>query len=164
MVLEINDKDNIDNAGQYGAPFFGTHIRIILNNHVVSFLKTDQPGDIECTFNITFRYSPSYVLIFNIFSKTGKFIEEPHDLFKGVVFQKSHCQVDWDSIIGKIMRKNAVTFNLFKKPDTNFIETREDMISKIVEGVISANLNKTLTRNAKIGAIMTKSGHSYYKS
>ena len=73
------------------------------------------------------------------------------DLLIGVDFlPKNKVTVQWDSAMGRVIRRNKTAFHLVSKPEANFIETDKPTTSMLLRGMVTSKLNEKLKRDLHV--------------
>lgn len=68
-------------------------------------------------------------------------------------------EVQWDSLMGRIIRKNKLAFRIVERPSDDKIITDVASIKSVVNGIIDSNLNAQLTAQ---GVLLKVMGSSVY--
>ena len=63
-------------------------------------------------------------------------------------------EVPWESLMGRVIRKNKLAFRITERPSDDKIITDVDSIRSIVNGIIDGNLNRHLTSQGVLLRVM----------
>lgn len=63
-------------------------------------------------------------------------------------------KVPWDSLLGKIIRKNKLAFRLHSVPTDSMILTDISSVGSVLAGVVNRNLNPDLTAEGVLLRVM----------
>lgn len=63
----------------------------------------------------------------------------------------------WDSLLGKIIRKNKLAFRLYSIPDDSMILTDISSVGSVLAGIVNRNLNPDLTSEGVLLRVMASS-------
>lgn len=62
--------------------------------------------------------------------------------------------VPWDSLLGKLIRKNSINFHVWKVPEDREIITDIASVKLLVLGIVSEKLNKKLTAQGILNRVL----------
>lgn len=66
-------------------------------------------------------------------------------------------QVPWDSLLGKIVRKNKLAFRLHSRPEKDLILTDISSVGSVLAGIVNKGLNPDLTSEGVLLRVMASS-------
>ena len=73
------------------------------------------------------------------------------DLLLGVQFlPKGKVPVNWDSTLGRVIRRNKTAFHVWKPSEENIIETDKPTVSMLFRGMVTNKLNEKLKRDMHV--------------
>ena len=73
------------------------------------------------------------------------------DLLLGVQFlPKGKVSVNWDSTLGRVIRRNKPAFHVWNPSEETLIETAKPTVSMLFRGMVTNKLNEKLKRDMHV--------------